>query len=247
MVAKIGPKGELIKDGQVTPDGFAVNTVRSAQLHGPKDTDPRQLVPPQTGPHFGDRMDAAGVSWAWYAGGYDDALAGRGAEDFQYHHQPFQYFANLAPGTPAQKAHLKDFKDLMQAIAEDKLPQVVFYKPIGVHNQHPGYAEIVTGDRHLRDVVTRLRASPAWKNTLLLITYDENGGTWDHVAPPRRDRWGPGTRVPLIAAGPMVKRGHVDHTPYDFGSILRTVQVRWGVAPVNEIDGNAYPMLNLLQ
>ena len=247
LVAKAGANGELIADGQVTPDGYAVNTSRSVYLHGPADIDPARLVPPQTMPHIGDRMDAAGVSWTWYAGGYDEALAGHAPRDFQYHHQPFQYFANLAPGTAAQKAHLRDYNDLLRDIADGKLPQVVFYKPVGPMNQHPGYAEIATGDTHLREIVTLLRASRAWDSTLLLITYDENGGTWDHVAPPRRDRWGPGTRVPLIAAGPMVKRGHVDHTPYDFGSILRTIQVRWGVAPVNEIDANAYPMLNLLR
>ena len=67
---------------------------------------------------------------------------------------------------------------------------------------------------------------------LIIITYDEHGGAWDHVPPPRRDRWGPGTRVPLIAVGPTVKRGYVDHAPYDFGSILRTLEcgsasIRW--------------------
>ena len=247
IVAKLNEKGVMIHDGRVTPDGYAVNTSRSVYLHAAKDTDPTRLVPPQTMPHFGDRLDAAGVSWTWYAGGYDDALAGHGPPDFQYHHHPFQYFQNLAPGTPAQKLHLRDYKDLIADLRDNKLPQVVFYKPAGEVNQHPGYAEIASGDAHLRTFITSLRASPVWASTLVLITYDENGGTWDHVAPPRRDRWGPGTRVPLIAAGPMVKRGFVDHTPYDFGSILRTIQIRWNVAPVNEIDGNAYPMVNLLR
>lgn len=247
FVARLDANGQMLRDGQVSPDGYAVNTSRSVYLHHPDDVkDPERLVPPQTMPHFGDRMDAAGVSWKWYAGGYDEALAGRAAEDFQYHHHPFQYFANMAPGSPAQKAHLVDYQDFLRDIRDNTLPQVAFYKPAGAVNQHPGYAEIPTGDQHLREVIGLLRASPAWESMLVLITYDEHGGTWDHVAPPRRDRWGPGTRVPLIALGPMTRRGFVDRTPYDFGSILRTIQVRWGVAPVNEIDGNAYPMLNLL-
>ena len=82
---------------------------------------------------------------------------------------------------------------------------------------------------------------------LIVITYDENGGAWDHVAPPKRDKWGPGTRVPLVVVGPTVKTGYVDHTPYDFGSILRTIELRFGGAPVNEIDGNAYPLVGLLK
>ena len=52
-------------------------------------------------------------------------------QDFKFHHQPLQYFQNLAPGTPAQKAHLQDYKDFLHDIEQNTLPQVVFYKPIG--------------------------------------------------------------------------------------------------------------------
>lgn len=246
-VAKLGPDGKLIKDGQVTPDGYAVNTVRSVYLHAPKDTDPAKLLPPQTMPHIGDRLDARGVAWKWYSGGYDDAMAGKPSEDFIYHHQPFAYFQDLAPGTAAQKAHLRDYKDFVRDIQQNTLPPVVFYKPIGELNEHPGYASIADGDRHLAEIVGLLQKSPAYQDMLIIITYDENGGGWDHVAPPRRDRWGPGTRVPLVAVGPGVKRGHVDHTPYDFGSILKTIEVRFGLDPVAEPDANAYPMRNLLR
>jgi phospholipase C len=82
---------------------------------------------------------------------------------------------------------------------------------------------------------------------LVLVTYDENGGEWDHVAPPKRDQWGPGTRVPLIAIGPTVKRHFIDHTTYDFGSILRTIELRFGAEPLASPDANANPMINLLE
>ena len=247
IVAKVGPDGAMLKNGQVDPDGNAINTSQSVYLHDPKFTDTAQLVPPQTMPHIGDRMDAKGVTWAWYAGGYDDAMAGKPSEDFQFHHQPFAYFQNMAPGTPAQKAHLKDYKDFVRDIQGNSLPQVTFYKPIGELNEHPGYANLTAGDKHLAEVIGMLQKSPAYKNMLIVVTYDENGGSWDHVAPPKRDKWGPGTRVPLVAVGPTVKNGYVDHTPYDFGSILRTIEVRFGVDPVNEVDGNAYPMTGLLK
>src|SRR5258707_6408245 len=96
------------------------------------------------------------------------------------------------------------------------------------------------GDEHLSELVTKLQKTSAYKDMLILVTYDENGGFWDHVAPPRRDRWGPGTRVPLIAIGPMVKRGHVDHPQYEFGSILKTIQNRYCPPPLNHIDGQAH-------
>jgi len=73
IVAKLDANGNMVKDGQITPDGYAVNTSRSVYLHAPSDTDQSKLVPPQTMPHIGDRLDAKNISWNWYSGGYDDA------------------------------------------------------------------------------------------------------------------------------------------------------------------------------
>ena len=247
IVAKLDANGNMVKDGQVTPDGYAVNTSRSVYLHAPTDTDPAKLVPPQTMPHIGDRLDAKGIPWKWYAGGYDNAMAGHPDPLFEFHHQPLQYFQDLAPGTPAQKAHLQDYKDLVRDIQQNTLPQVVFYKPIGQYDEHPGYTNIADGDRHLGELVSMLKKSPAYKDMLIIITYDENGGAWDHVAPPRRDRWGPGTRIPLVFVGPTVKRGYVDHTPYDLNSILRTLELRFELEPLTDADANAYPMRNVLR
>jgi phospholipase C len=247
IVAKVDGDGRMVKDGQVSPDGYAINTSRSVYLHAPSDTDPARLVPPQTMPHIGDRLDAKNVAWKWYSGGYDDAMAGHPDARFQFHHQSLQYFQDLAPGTPAQKAHLQDYKDFVRDIEQNTLPQVVFYKPIGQYNQHPGYTNVTDGDRHLAELVGKLQHSPAYRDMLIIVTWDENGGQWDHVPPPRRDKWGPGTRIPLVATGPSVKRGYIDHSPYDFGSILRTIEVRFGLEPLNDADGNAYPMRNLLQ
>ena len=245
--AQVDANGQLIRDGQVTPDGFAVNTSRSVYLHAPGDTDPELLVPPQTIPHIGDRLDAAGVDWRWYSGGYDNAAAGRPAPRLPFHHPPRGDFRNLAPGTPGQQAHLKDLKDLYADIDASRLPPVVFYKPIGELNLHPGYANITDGDEHLGDLVRRLQASPQYADMLILVTYDEHGGFWDHVAPPVRDRWGPGIRVPLIAIGPTVRRGFIDHTQYDFGSILRTIEDRWDLPPLGLLDGRNTTFRNLLQ
>src|SRR5215472_712185 len=247
MVATLDADGHMVKDGQVSPDGYLINTTRSIYLHAPSDTDPSKLAPPQTMSHIGDKLDAKGIAWKWYSGGYDDAMAGHADPRFQFHHQPLQYFQDLAPGTAAQKAHLQDYQDLVRDIQQNSLPQVVFYKPIGQFNQHPGYTNVTDGDMHLAELVPMLQKSPAYRDMLIIITYDEHGGQWDHVPPPRRDRWGPGTRIPLIALGPTVKRGYVDHTPYDFGSILRTLEVRFGLESLNDADANAYPLRNPLQ
>lgn len=247
VVSKLDADGRMLKDGAVSPDGYVINTARSVFLHAPGNSDTARLVPPQTMPHIGDRLNSKGVSWGWYAGGYDDALAGHPDPKFQFHHQPLAYFQDLAPGTPAQKAHLKDLQDLDRDIDAGTLPQVVFYKPIGEWNLHPGYATVTDGDAHLAELVARLQKGPQYADMLILVTPDENGGFWDHVPPPRRDAWGPGTRIPLIAIGPTVKRGFVDHTPYDFGSILKTIEERFNVAPLADADGKATSMRNLLK
>ena len=76
------------------------------------------------------------------------------------------------------------------------LPPVVWYKPTGNVNQHPGYANVDDGDAHIADLVSKLKASPQWAHMVIVITYDEYGGQWDHVAPPKGDLLGPGTRIP---------------------------------------------------
>jgi acid phosphatase len=67
---------------------------------------------------------------------------------------------------------------------------------------------------------------------MAIITVDENGGWWDHVAPPKADRWGPGTRIPAVVVSPHAKRGHVEHAIFDTGSIQRFLNRRFGLDPL---------------
>ncbi|HTO83283.1 MAG TPA: alkaline phosphatase family protein, partial [Methylomirabilota bacterium] len=99
MVAQLDGGGMLVKDGAITPDGYAVNTIQTSyQPHSAKITDAAKLLPPQDGATIGDRLSEKGVSWAWYSGGWNDALAGKPDPLFQFHHQPFAFFANYADG-----------------------------------------------------------------------------------------------------------------------------------------------------
>jgi acid phosphatase len=103
----------------------------------------------------------------------------------------------------------------------------VFYKPQGNLNQHPGYASIADGDAHIAGVIKQLQAGPQWRNMVIIVTYDEYGGAWDHVAPPHGDLLGPGARIPALIISPFAKAGTVDHTPYDTASILRLISRRF--------------------
>jgi phospholipase C len=242
--AQLDANGGLIKDGQVTPDGFAVNTSYTINSPHPASvTDESLLVPEQTLSTIGDRLSEQGVSWAWYSGGWNDALAGNPDPLFQFHHQPFAYFANYADETDARVAHLKDEQDLYDDISAGQLPAVVFVKPLGPDNEHPGYASLLQGQQHVADLVSTLQNSPYWQDTAIIITYDENGGRWDHVAPPVIDRWGPGTRVPAMVISRFAKPDFVDHTQYDTTAILKLIEERWNLDPLSDRDAASGDLL----
>ena len=244
-VITLDAHGMLVKDGIVTPDGYAVNTAYSVyQPHPATEKDPKKLLPPQTMPTIGDRLSEKGISWAWYSGGWDEALAGSPEATFQFHHQPFAYFKAYADGTKAKQEHLKDEKLFFADLKAGKLPAVSFIKPLGADNEHPGYANSRQGQQHVAEIVKMVRESAYWPNTAIVVTYDENGGRWDHVAPPTVDRWGPGTRIPAVIISPYARKGFIDHTSYDTTSILRFIEKRWGLSPLGTRDASVNDLLN---
>jgi acid phosphatase len=267
-------QGELsVFGGDVTPDGWSVNTtqppyqpsaVPPAKGGDARLTDPaRHTLPPQTTRTIGDALSAKGVSWAWYAGGWNAALKDgmqppdakrtviynrdKGSPNFQAHHQPFNYYARFAPGTAERERHLRDYDDLVAGIDKGDLPQVAFYKPQGSLNQHPSYTDVWSGDQHIAALLTRIRAIALWSSTVVVVTYDENGGFWDHVPPPKGDRWGPGTRIPALIVSPFAKRGYVDHTQYDTTSILKFITRRFDLTPLPGVRANAGDLTAALQ
>lgn len=243
--AQLDGRGTFIKDGIVTPDGYAVNTAFTVnQPHPPNITDPGRLVPNQTMPTIGDRLSERGISWAWYSGGWRDALAGHADPLFQYHHQPFVFFAQYADGTSAKTQYLKDEQDFLVDLRAGALPAVAFVKPLGPDNEHPGYTSLLRGQQHVAGLVRAVMNSPVWADTAVIITYDENGGRWDHVAPPVVDAWGPGARVPAIIVSPLAKRHYVDHTVYDTTSILKLIETRWSLRPLGTRDAAVNDLSN---
>ena len=242
----LGPDGVPTKDGQLTTlatGDYAINTTFPSSV--PTITTSNKL-PLLTNATIGDNLTRAGVSWSWYSGGWNDAVAGANPNNFQYHHQPFNYYANysLVNGVAGPgRSHLKDETDFISAAQHGTLPAVSFVKPVGADNEHPGYTDLLRGEQHLQELINDVRNGPNWSDTAIVITYDENGGFWDHVAPPtgpnHSDMWGPGTRVPSIVISPLARRHFVDHTLYDTTSILATIERRWNVAPVGTRDAKA--------
>jgi acid phosphatase len=255
---------------------FAVNTIQPA--FQPFKGSPQ--LPPQTGKTIGDELSAAGVSWAWYSGGWSNADGDVGAPGwtngngptcsdpysapnpaypycpnkvFQFHHQPFNYYAAYAPATattPAApgRAHLQDEQALLNVVSASastcKLNSVSFDKPIGLENEHPGYTSESSGSTHLVNLLKAIEGSACRKDTMVVVTYDEFGGQWDHVAPPGQgstagphDLWGPGTRIPALILAPRLPGNFVvDSAQHDTTSILATIEHRFGLAPLGTRD-----------
>jgi acid phosphatase len=167
---------------------------------------------------------------------------------FQFHHQAFNFFAAYAPGTDARTRHLRDeeeFVSLVQSSTDTcDLKPVSFVKPVGAENEHPGYASEHDGNDHLVDLLQAIDGSRCAKDTLVIVTYDEFGGTWDHVTPPGQggtpgvhDVHGPGTRIPALIISPFLRGDFVvDHTPHDTTSILATIEHRFKLAPLTTRD-----------
>lgn len=257
---------------------YAINTIEpAAQPHGPKTPDAKRL-PPQTNRTIGDSLSAAGIDWAWYSGGWSNANGdleapgwtnGKGpncadpeanpdavfpncpGRIFQYHHQPFNYYATFAPGTPARREHLRDEQEFIahakQSGAECGLKQVSFVKPYGADTEHPGYASEHHGQEHAVELIRAVAEGPCAKDTMIIVTYDEFGGHWDHVSPPGQgdtpglhDQWGPGTRIPALIVTPLLRgKQVVDRTAHDTTSILATLEHRFGLPPLGPRDGAA--------
>ena len=252
---------------------YAVNTTQPTYQPFSPGTASYKQLPPLTNATIGDEMSAARVSWAWFSGGWSNADGDVGKPGwtngtwsdhsctdpnvlstavwpncpdgaFQFHHQPFNYYANYAPGTKARKEHLLDEAQFFQEAASGTLPRVSFIKPVGEENEHPGYASESNGSGHLVSLLNAVFNGREGNDTLVIVTYDEFGGQWDHVPPPGQtggpngphDQWGPGTRIAAIAISPKFVHSGVDHTEHDTTSILATIEHQYDLAPLGTRD-----------
>ena len=195
-----------------------------------------------TCPSIFGSLEAAGVSWRVF--GYDA--------------QPLTK-ADFPDISAADASHFGLFTDFQAAAAAGTLPAFTFLEPSWSstgNSQHPNY-DVALGEQLIHDVYEALRAGPGWPQTLFVLTYDEHGGCYDHVAPP----WGAtppdstagefsfdftrfGVRVPTVLISPLIAPGTVYRapaggTPLDHTSILKTVEQRWGLPALTARDAAA--------
>jgi phospholipase C len=232
--AGVGKDGQVEKDGEVTPDGWVVNNLDPPY---PPQRTTLILKTPQTVPTIADRLDAAGITWAWYAAGW-----GGGADAVKQglmpHHNPFQYVKRIME-TPEGRSHIRDASEFVRALRDGGLPAVAFVKPHWKDNAHAGSSTVGAGDRWVGEMVQEVMASRYWPRAVVVITYDEGGGWFDHVRPPVVDRFGLGTRVPALIVSPYAKRRFIGQGEYDHASVLKLIEWRFELEPLTARDRRA--------
>ncbi|WP_230407699.1 alkaline phosphatase family protein [Undibacterium rivi] len=198
------------------------------------------LLPPQTIPHIGDALTAAGVSWKWYSGGRND---GKNVDkEYCAMCDTPSFFTSTMTGPDKDK--LQDMHQFYVDVKKEEksFPAVSYIAPYDSLSGHPGYASESSFDELAADVIARVKANPElWKKTAILITFDEGGGYYDSGYVQLIDFFGDGTRIPLVAVSPYAKKGHVDHTYYDHASILKFIQRNWKLAPLSKRSRDNLP------
>jgi phospholipase C len=137
---------------------------------------------------------------------------------------PFQFYAQLTDNP----LYMKDLSDFTAEAQKGTLPTLSFVKHVQYKNEHPGYATVLSqGVTAVTSLVSTILASPVGNDTLVLLTWDEGGGYYDHVAPPPNDPTDGkpyGTRVPLLALGRFARKGAVSHVVMEHSSIVKFVE-----------------------
>jgi phospholipase C len=177
-------------------------------------------------PTLVDRLDEAGVDWACYC-----------ANPARLENNPVAFY----PERRADRRARRSFDDLLADAARGTLPAVSWVVTEEPLSEHPS-SSIDWGERFVALTVNSVAAGPAWRRTAIVLNYDENGGFYDHVPPPRVDERGLGFRVPCTVVSPWVRPGHVSSTVYDHTSVLAFVRRLFGVRPVNDRDAGARPL-----
>lgn len=192
-----------------------------------------------------DRLQAAGVSWKMYVQNYDPKQTFRSSTA----HGPQVVWAPLLAfprflDSPTLFSRIVDLSQYYKDLEDGSLPAVSYIVPSGASEHPPG--NVTVGQEFGASLVTAFMRSTSWHDGLFVLTYDDWGGYYDHVPPPQVDADGYGFRVPATFVSPYVRSGSIDHTVYDYTSILKFIEDRWHVQPLTARDASANSIANAL-
>jgi len=210
-------------------------------------------IPPTNVRTIGEALNEKGISWAYYGGAYNAAVA--------LEHNPtssnpavqvgvaycnicnFESYTNAIMGDSSQRAaHIKDATDFFAAIDNSTLPAVSFVKPDGLLDGHPASSKVDLFEAMVKNIMAHLQANPQlFASTAFMITVDEGGGLYDSGYIQPLDFFGDGPRIPLIVVSPYTTGGHVSHVYADHVSVLKFIERNWGLRPLTFRSRDNFP------
>jgi phospholipase C len=240
-----------------------------------------------SGVNIGDRLNAAGITWGAFMGGFDNCnaahnnVAGASVTDYIPHHAFFQYWkstqnaGHLPPSSDAnigktdQANHQYDLSRFATALANHNLPAVSILKARAYQDGHAGYSDPLDEQTFLVSTINALMRSSEWRETAVVVLYDDSDGWYDHVMGPivfqsnvaddqllgpgscgsprandpaggtQNGRCGYGPRLPLMVISPWAKTNHIDHRVTDQSSVIRFIEDNWGVPRIGNGSADA--------
>jgi phospholipase C len=185
-------------------------------------------------PTLAEALQKARISWKYYDE-QDDPKANT-------LFNPLPGFVSFEENPELMK-HLVSQKEFTKDLSGDGFPEVSWIVPEEKHSEHPP-ADVEAGMWHVTEIVNEIMKSRHWQDTAIIVVWDDYGGFYDHVAPPKVDEYGLGPRVPALVISPYSRKGFVNHSQFDFTSPLKLVETRFALAPLTERDRNAKDMLD---
>jgi phospholipase C len=209
-------------------------------------------VPPSSTRSIGDSLLAKNVSWKYYGDQWNNYVPdpyqlnygaiGTTSDEYCNICNPFQYDTSIMANASIRTAHIQDTANLYADIKNGTLPAVSFVKPSGLVDGHPSSSKLDLFEGFSKKIVDAVKANPdLWKDTAIIITFDEGGGYYDSGYVQPLDFFGDGTRIPMIIVSPYTKPGHISHEYADHVSILKFIDRNWNLAPVTYRSRDNYP------
>jgi phospholipase C len=287
--AQLPPSGILVDPDPVSGVGTMIGDPQPAfdDCSANNHTATNHLVR-ATGRNVGDLLNAKGVTWGWFQGGFAPTtpsvngsyavcgathpnVGGASVVDYIPHHNPFAYYASTANphhlppssiqavGRTDQANHNYDLSVFEQAVKAKKLPSVSFVKAGAYQDGHAGYSDPIDEQHFLVDQINLIQKSKYWKDTAIVVAYDDSDGWYDHRAPKTTNgsnnasidtplctgtpvaggyngRCGPGPRLPLLVISPYARANFVDHHATEQASILRFIEDNWKVGRIGDFS-----------
>jgi phospholipase C len=273
--------------GNIAGGGNSGAVIGDPDPFGDSCSSPTRAQIAMSGKNVGDLLNQAGITWGAFMGGFANCThvstgsTGLSTGDYIPHHAWFQYWnstlnANHVPpssdamiGRTDAANHEYDLSAFFTTLNKHNLPAVSFLKALSIQDGHAGYSDPLDEQIFLVNTINAIMQSDEWKETAILITWDDSDGWYDHQMGPivrqsnttddlllgpsncgspksndasggtQNGRCGFGPRIPLLVISPFAKRNYVDHRVLDFSSITRFIEDNFNLGRIGNGSADA--------